>query len=301
MLIGGEIFSTHVPKLSVVEGLGLIVAVIVLLITLGSVVASMMPVGTAIAGVGLGVLGVQIAAGVISVSSTTLMLAIMLGLAVGIDYALFILSRHRDQLSTGMDVEESAARAVGTAGGAVVFAGLTVVIALVGLSIANLPFLTVMGVFGAVTVGIEVLLALTLLPAFLGFAGERLRPKPRKARTRGGSADASTRAPAHLPPRGDGRAQTSPVPAADADEARADPTSAPRPRFSAAATWVRLVTTWPLLTIVVVLVGLGALAYPATDLQMALPTSGRSLPGTQDRETYDADHRRRSGSGSTGR
>ncbi len=288
VLIGGEIFSTHVPKLSVVEGLGLIVAVIVLLITLGSVVASMMPVGTAIAGVGLGVLGVQIAAGVISVSSTTLMLAIMLGLAVGIDYALFILSRHRDQLSTGMDVEESAARAVGTAGGAVVFAGLTVVIALVGLSIANLPFLTVMGVFGAVTVGIEVLLALTLLPAFLGFAGERLRPKPRKARTRGGSADASTRAPAHLPPRGDGRAQTSPVPAADADEARADPTSAPRPRFSAAATWVRLVTTWPLLTIVVVLVGLGALAYPATDLQMALPTSGRSLPGTQDRETYDA-------------
>ncbi len=182
VLIGGEIFSIHVPRITVVEALGLGVAIIVLVITLGSLVASMMPVGTAIAGVGIGVLSVQIAAGVISVSSTTLMLAIMLGLAVGIDYALFIISRHRDQLASGMEVEESAARAVGTAGSAVVFAGLTVVIALVGLSIAGLPFLTVMGVFGALTVAFEVLLALTLLPAFMGFAGERLRPKPKKVR-----------------------------------------------------------------------------------------------------------------------
>ena len=141
VLIGGEVFSVHVPRITVVEALGLGVAIIVLVLTLGSVVASMMPVGTAIAGVGIGVLSVLIAAGVIPVSSTTLMLAIMLGLAVGIDYALFIISRHRDQLATGMEVEESAARAVGTAGSAVVFAGLTVVIALVGLSIrrASVP------------------------------------------------------------------------------------------------------------------------------------------------------------------
>lgn len=247
VLIGGEIFGLHIPKLSIVEALGVAVAVVVLVVTLGSFVASMMPVGTAIAGVGLGVLSVQIATGVITVSSTTLILAIMLGLAVGIDYALFIISRHRDQLAAGMDVEESAARAVGTAGSAVVFAGLTVIIALVGLSIAGLPFLTVMGVFGAVTVGLEVLLALTMLPAFMGFAGERLRPKPRPERKQKA-----------------------------------------RPAFSPSAWWVGVVTKWPLVTIAVVLVALGSLAYPAKDLQMALPTSGRSLPGTQDRETYDA-------------
>jgi RND superfamily putative drug exporter len=252
VLIGGEIFSIHVPRITVVEALGLGVAIIVLILTLGSLVASMMPVATAVAGVGIGVLAVQIAAGVISVSSTTLMLAIMLGLAVGIDYALFIISRHRDQLAAGMEVEESAARAVGTAGSAVVFAGLTVVIALVGLSIAGLPFLTVMGVFGALTVAFEVLLALTLLPAFMGFAGERLRPRARKVRkTRKVSAGSP----------GDGH------------------------RF--ASWWVKLVTAWPVVTIVVVLAGIGALAYPAKDLSMALPTSGHSLPGTQDRETFD--------------
>ncbi|HEX5334364.1 MAG TPA: MMPL family transporter [Propionicimonas sp.] len=253
VLIGGEIFSIHVPRITVVEALGLGVAIIVLVMTLGSLVASMMPVGTAIAGVGIGVLSVQIAAGVISVSSTTLMLAIMLGLAVGIDYALFIISRHRDQLATGMEVEESAARAVGTAGSAVVFAGLTVVIALVGLSIAGLPFLTVMGVFGALTVAFEVLLALTLLPAFMGFAGERLRPKARKVRKARTASTGSTSAKNH----------------------------------GFASRWVKLVTAWPVLTIVVVLVGIGALAYPAKDLSMALPTSGHSLPGTQDRETFD--------------
>ena len=253
VFIGGEIFSVHVPRITAVEALGLGVAIIVLVLTLGSFVASMMPVGTAVAGVGIGVLSVQVAAGVISVSSTTLMLAIMLGLAVGIDYALFILSRHRDQLSEGMEVEESAARAVGTAGSAVVFAGLTVIIALVGLSIAGLPFLTVMGVFGALTVGVEVLLALTLLPAFMGFAGERLRPKARKVR----------------------RSRTSVV----------EPVETKGHSF--ASLWVRAVTTWPLLTVAVVLVALGGLAYPATDLQMALPTSGHSLPGTQDRETFD--------------
>ncbi len=113
VMVGGEIFSLHIPRLSPVEAIGLGVAVVVLILTLGSFLASMMPVGTAIAGVGIGVLSVQVATGVITVSSTTPILAIMLGLAVGIDYALFIISRHRDQLSAGMEVEESAARAVG--------------------------------------------------------------------------------------------------------------------------------------------------------------------------------------------
>ena len=115
------------------------------------------------------------------------MLALMLGLAVGIDYALFITSRHRDQLRDGMAPEESVARAVATAGSAVVFAGLTVIIALCGLAVARIPFLTTMGVAAAVGVAIAVLIALTLLPALLGFGGERLRPKartPRRTRRR---------------------------------------------------------------------------------------------------------------------
>ena len=246
--IGGEVFSVHVPKISVVEALGLVVAIFVLVLTLGSLVGASMPIGTALAGVGLGVATVRIAAGVIPVSSTTLMLAIMLALAVGIDYALFILSRHRDQLAAGMEPEESAARAVGTAGSAVVFAGLTVIIALVGLGVAGLPFLTVMGVFASVAVAFEVVLALTLLPAFLGFAGERLRPKPRKQAL----GLAARFAPG-----------------------------------AASSWWVGVVTKWPLVTVAVVLVAMGALTWPTTSLQLALPNSGRAEPTAQDRITFD--------------
>ena len=94
----------------------------------------------------------------------------MLGLAVGIDYALFIAARHQDQVRAGVEPEESAARATGTAGSAVVFAGVTVLIALIGLSFANIPFLTTMGIAASVAVAIAVLVALTLTPAFLGFA-----------------------------------------------------------------------------------------------------------------------------------
>ena len=287
VLMGGEVFSIHVPKISAVEALGLGVAVIVLIATLGSVVASMMPVGTAIAGVGLGVLAVQIASGVITISSTTLILAVMLGLAVGIDYALFIISRHRDQLATGMDVEESAARAVGTAGSAVVFAGLTVIIALIGLSLAGLPFLTVMGVFGSLTVAFEVVLALTLLPAFMGFAGERLRPKSKTRGSRGVQGEASeTAAALDQPPSSSSGVVPSGSGAVPLNSGATEPPI--KRKFSASTWWVNVVTKWPLVTIAVVLVALGGLAYPAKDLQMALPTSGRSLPGTQDRQTYDA-------------
>jgi RND superfamily putative drug exporter len=275
VLVGGEVFSTHLPTLSVVEALGLVVALIVLLVTLGSVVASAMPIATAITGVGIGVMLVKLGAGVFEVSSTTLILAIMLGLAVGIDYALFVISRHRDQLAAGMDVEESAARSTGTAGSAVVFAGLTVIIALVGLSISGVPFLSVMGIFAAITVAFEVVLALTLLPALMGFAGERLRPKA--------TSRSSRRPPA------------SPEAPADADLSVSEPAisgpdsdkSAGRQRFNASAWWVGVVTKWPVVTVIVVLVGLGALSLPTKDLYLALPTSGRSLPGTQDRETFD--------------
>jgi RND superfamily putative drug exporter len=117
---------------------------------------------------------ITIMAGIVSVSSTTPTLAVMLGLAVGIDYALFILTRHRQHLADGLEPREAAARAVATAGGAVTFAGTTVVIALVGLAVVGIPFLTVMGVGAALTIVIAVFIALTLVPALLGFAGARL-------------------------------------------------------------------------------------------------------------------------------
>ena len=186
--IGGDAYNNNVPSFSIVEGLGVVIAMVVLFLTLGSLRAAGMPLITAILGVGLTMTVIFGATAVITISSTTPLLAVMLGLAVGIDYALFIVSRHRDQLSAGMEVEESVARAVATAGSAVVFAGVTVMIALAGLSVAGIPFLSTMGVAAAVGVAIAVLIALTLLPAMLGFAGAKLTPKVRTPKAAKASA-----------------------------------------------------------------------------------------------------------------
>ena len=156
------------------ESMGMIVAFFVLAITLGSLLAAGMPLITAVFGVMIGITGLTALSGVIELSETAPILATMLGLAVGIDYALFILARHKQNLGDGMDVRESVAQANGTAGSAVVFAGMTVVIALVGLTVINIPFLSVMGLAAAGTVTIAVLVAITLLPAMFGFCGSRL-------------------------------------------------------------------------------------------------------------------------------
>ena len=185
--LGGQLFSTEFPTLTVTEALGLLVALVVLVITFGSFVAAGLPLLNAVIGVGVSMGLLFAATAVAQINSTTPMLAVMLGLAVGIDYALFIVSRHRDELATGLPVDEAAARSVATGGSAVIFAGLTVMIALVGLGVAGIPFLTTMGVAAAVGVGLAVLVSITLLPAMLGFAGERLRPKaPRARRSRRG-------------------------------------------------------------------------------------------------------------------
>ncbi|MFD2793870.1 MMPL family transporter [Promicromonospora vindobonensis] len=274
--LGGQLFSSKFPEMTLTEGVGLLVALVVLVLTLGSLVAAGLPLINALLGVGasMGLLFAATALG--PINSTTPMLAVMLGLAVGIDYALFIVSRHREQLGTGLEVHESIARATATAGSAVVFAGLTVMIALVGLGVAGIPFLTIMGVAAAVTVGITVLVSLTLLPALLGFAGERLRPKPsRRAR----------------------RAAVKEAKAADAAAAAADPETTrrrtppvaspePRPnRFFAG--WVRAVTKIPALTVVLVIAAMGALSYPALDLRLALPDAGVMEEDDPARVTYD--------------
>ncbi|MDQ0379913.1 MMPL family transporter [Amycolatopsis thermophila] len=178
---GGDAIQ-GIPATEATEGVGVIVAAIVLAITFGSVVAAGLPLLTALIGVGVGMAGVMTVSGFVELNSNTPILALMLGLAVGIDYALFIVSRYRHELAEGHEPEQAAARSVGTAGSAVVFAGLTVIIALVGLTVVGIPILGQMGIAAAVTVAVAVLIALTLLPALLGFAGrkvvgKRTRPK----------------------------------------------------------------------------------------------------------------------------
>ncbi|MET9312635.1 MMPL family transporter [Kribbella sp. NPDC003505] len=178
---GGQI-KAGVPEIGATEVIGVAVAAVVLVVTFGSLVAAGMTLVTALLGVLAGMAGLFIVTAFTDVSSTAPILALMLGLAVGIDYALFISSRHRSQLGEGMDPEESVARATATAGSAVLFAGATVVIALAGLSVVGVPFLTAMGLAAAATVLTAVLVALTLLPALLGFVGNRVLPrKLRKA------------------------------------------------------------------------------------------------------------------------
>ncbi|EOD60583.1 MMPL family transporter [Amycolatopsis vancoresmycina] len=181
---GGDAFSNRVPKLSPTEGIGLLIALLVLVLMFRSLVAAVMPLVTAVLGVGVAIGLIFLATPVTPISSTAPMLAVMIGLAVGIDYALFLLSRHRDQLAEGLDAEESIARATATAGSAVVFAGLTVVIALLGLAVAGIPFLTTMGVAAAVAVALAVAIAVTLVPALMSFAGWRLRPRTPKPKRR---------------------------------------------------------------------------------------------------------------------
>jgi putative drug exporter of the RND superfamily len=251
--VGGGAFGTTGVEIGPTEFVGVAVAVLVLVLTFGSLLAAGMNLLTAIVGVGVGLGGLLGASSLISLSSTAPTLALMIGLAVGIDYALFILSRHRSQLAAGMDPEESVARAIGTAGTAVVFAGLTVVIALSGLSVVGIPFLTVMGLAAAATVLVAVLVALTLLPALLGFAGARLTPEP-------GSRSARREA----------------VAAAEGGAVR-----------SMGERWAGLVTRRPLLTVLVTVVGLGVLAVPAVQLQLALPDNGAAAEETPQRQAYD--------------
>ncbi|ALA66490.1 MMPL family transporter [Corynebacterium lactis] len=156
------------------EIIGVSVAFVVLVVTFGSVVASFLPIITAIVGIIIGVLGVVLMTAFTDVNSITPVLAVMFGLAVGIDYALFILSRYRAELSRGMTKPDAVGMATGTAGSAVVFAGLTVIVALAALTVAKVPFMSLMGISAAITVGFTVLVSLTLLPAIMSLLGDKV-------------------------------------------------------------------------------------------------------------------------------
>ncbi|MGH9234959.1 MAG: MMPL family transporter [Acidimicrobiales bacterium] len=156
------------------EGIGLIVALIVLLVAFGSVIAAGVPIATALIGVAIGMAGLGIMSGFTDVPDTSPVLAIMIGIGVGIDYALFVVTRFRQHLHEGLPVTEAAGRANATAGQAVLFAGTTVVIAIVGLLLAGLPAVTTMGFAVAITVVVSMAIAVTLLPGLLGWAGTRI-------------------------------------------------------------------------------------------------------------------------------
>ncbi|MGZ6994829.1 MAG: MMPL family transporter [Acidimicrobiia bacterium] len=172
---GGEVaHAGERPDLGSTEIYGLIAAMVVLLLAFGSVVAMGVPIGTALVGLAVGLSTVTVLTNFFDISSIATTIATMIGLGVGIDYALFVVTRHREQLAAGMTVPESAGHANGTSGMAVVFAGTTVVIAICGLVVAGIPMVTSMGFASAVVVAVSVLAAISLLPALLGLAGTKI-------------------------------------------------------------------------------------------------------------------------------
>ncbi|QNO36972.1 MMPL family transporter [Protaetiibacter sp. SSC-01] len=269
---GGQVFQAFHFGLSIIEVVGVVFAALVLIVTFGSLLAAGLPLLTALVALGVSMGGILGLAAFTTLSTTTPMLALMIGLAVGIDYALFILSRHRNQLAHGTDPEESAATSVATAGGSVVFAGVTVMIALVGLLIVGIPFLGLMGVTAAFAVFMAMAAAVTLLPAIMGLLGDRLAPKP-------GSRSA-LRALAQ-----DAHAQDAHEDARDTADADASP--AHTRRRTLGERWVALVLKAPVVFILAVVALLGVAAIPATQLALALPDGGSYSEEETSRRAYD--------------
>jgi putative drug exporter of the RND superfamily len=207
-----------------------------------------LPLLSALSGVLVGALGVYLASNVATVSSTAPSLALMIGLAVGIDYSVFILSRYRSELAAGKPPLEAVGVAASTAGSAVVFAGTTVVIALAGLTVVGIPFLTVMGLSAAAAVAIAVLVALTLIPALIGLAGPRLIPKP---------------------------------------NSRAARRERPGATAVLGERWARFVTRHPVRTITAVVAGLLVIAAPALSVQLALADNSSAPTGSTQQQAYD--------------
>jgi putative drug exporter of the RND superfamily len=247
---GGQVFQDNTFGITITEVFGVLFAGVVLLITFGSLMAAGMPLLMALIGVGVAMGGITAVSAFASVSSTAPMLALMLGLAVGIDYSLFILSRHRLQLANGVDPEESAATSVATAGGAVVFAGLTVIIALLGLLVVGIPFLSVMGVAAAFAVFVAIFVAITLLPAVLGLAKGRLAPKP-------------------------------------GSRARRSATTPDSGRPTLGRRWVTLVLKAPVVAGIAVIGLLGVMAVPALSLDLNLPDGASEPAGSTQREAFE--------------
>ncbi|QDY88866.1 MMPL family transporter [Arthrobacter sp. UKPF54-2] len=258
-----EIFGTA-------EIIGIAVAALVLVVMLGTLIAAGLPLLMALVGVAVGVGGTFALSSAVDMSSISPMLALMLGLAVGIDYSLFIVNRHRGQLLAGMDPEESVALATGTSGNAVLFAGLTVIIALAALVVPGLPFLAVMGLSAAATVAVALVVALTLTPAILSLVGRRLVSKRAWAK-----AERHNAAPDH----------------AKEDLAKDE--------YRSSHGWGGVVTKHPWLALLAGVALLGVVALPASQLRLALPDASSEPVASQAFQAYDVT-KRSFGEGMTG-
>ncbi len=267
--VGGPGFGDPIAVEPISEIAGVVVALIILFFTFGSLLAAGLPLATAIVGVGIGALVTVGATAVLPLNSITPTLGLMIGLAVGIDYALFIMSRYRDELRQGRSRPDAIGLAAGTAGSAVVFAGLTVTIALVGLRLADIPFLSYMGYFAAISVMVAVAVALTFLPALLGACGSRVFRKDATFGQQYASALVGEDA-AHGyftgGPAGRGRAVR--VGGDDGERQRAGDG---QHKQGLASRWIKLVYSFPGISIAVVMLVLAALTLPALNLQLSLP------------------------------
>jgi RND superfamily putative drug exporter len=253
----GSVYPGWRPRVSETpELVGLIVAFVILMITFGAFAAAGMPILGAIIGVVITLMGITALASVLSIASASTTVALMLGLSCGIDYGLFILSRHRTNLLNGMTPEESVPLAMGTAGSSVVFAALTVIIALCGLTVVGIPFLTVMGLAAAGSVAVALLIALTLLPAMLGFAGDKVAKFTR-------------------------------LPVLGARAERIARRTAADPESAAGAGWARFVVRYRVPVLIGAVLLLGVLAIPATKIQLGLPSGASQAKDTTQRKAYD--------------
>ncbi|MET9830853.1 MMPL family transporter [Streptomyces sp. NPDC006385] len=248
---GGTALASQPAAGGSAEAIGIALAAVVLLITFGSLAAAGLPLLTAVIGVGISMCAIVALGSVLGLSMTTGTLASMLGLAVGIDYALFVVSRYREERANGHTPVEAAGLAVGTAGSAVVFAGLTVVIALAGLSVVGVPMLTKMGLCAAGAVVVAVLVALTLVPALLGMWPNAVLSR----RTRKSGIVA---------------------------------TPDPGDTHNGGTRWARFVLRRPVAVLLVCVAGLGALALPAAQLEMGMPGDEAKPTSTTERRAYDA-------------
>lgn len=300
------------------EIVGVVIAGIVLLVMLRSFTAAGLPLLNALVGVAVGVAGAMAMTAFVTMQDITPALAVMLGLAVGIDYTLFIVNRHRTQMASGMDKHESIGLATGTAGNAVGVAGATVIIALAALTLTGIPFLSMMGLVAAATVLVAVLVAWTLAPALMSLLGDRVLSRSGREARRG-ELEREARA-GHTSLAGDAgqAAVASPAGATSAfrtgstsffnapatgggaqgatTSGRRHTASSPEtPEESAAATghdkdhplWSRLVTRAPWLTVLAVVLGLGALAWPVTDMRLGMPDGSTAEADSQGYQTFD--------------
>jgi RND superfamily putative drug exporter len=248
--VGGQAFSEQPAPSHGTEAIGILAALVILLLVFRSGWAAALPIITGLVGVGTSLLGVMLLSHAIDLDATSLTMGALIGLGVGIDYALFIVNRYRKALTAGATIPQAIAQAVNTSGRAVVFAGLTVVVALLGMFVVGMGVLTGMGQAAAVTVVFTVLAAITLLPALLGMLGEKVLSKKQRRQ----------RAAGQIVPETASRVWTR---------------------------WAKLPQKAPRTTAAVSLALLAAMAVPALSMQVGNSDASADREGTPTREYYD--------------